>query len=920
MAANRPGLPAVNYRIGTYSSFRRSMLSQIPRSALDDTATEETKSVATFSGLTSLTTRRSDDFSITLLDLWAAVADTLSFYQERLANESFLRTATQPDSVLSLATLTGSALPVPPAAPAPASPPSPSTGPAPAAGKAVPAPAPHATLGTAGETSLLLTVDTGARVAIDPGLRVQSVPGPNEKPVTFETIESAVADARFNRLRLYPPRRLTPGGPAALQQLKLGGLLGRSDGPALADALKPGDDAVLFGPTSTVEEKKIAKIDVAEDRVQLTWQAPVTEAGHTLSRKFKRRFSLFGSTAPATYMQPGTPGPAGRMTWTLVELGANGFAYPAVGYPEEQQKTPPGVGASLCDRICLDGRYLGLDPGKHVLVADTAPGGGVFLATIEHVDQAVATFGPFPGTVTRLWVAVDNTLGLSSGQIQFGDRRTVVVYELEDPALVFSPYDYDLDPATTLGTEAWLAGQVIDEPDGQHLLTGLTIAKGQFSGGVLVGPKDFDIGRPLVVDDGASGPVLVHVTSVPALVADSDGKFGHLVLTFDALAQAHAATAAAKGNLVLASHGETVAKEVLGSGDASVPYQEFKLKKSPLTLLPTGSPGGRATTLHVFVDGIEWREVGSLAGQDGSAQVYVTETDAEGVTTVRFGDGKHGRVLTTGRSNVTATYRYGSGTPGNVRAASLSTLLDRPTGLLAAINPFPAAGGTDPRSVPATKAAVGVAMRTIGRLVTLADLVDLALAAGNVAKARAALLRVGQGSVLQVTVAAQEGRPLRPDELARLAAAIGAAQDGTRRLLVQDSARIPIQVEASVQLDRSAPASDVLASARQGLLTGLGFDALGLGQTLLPSDVHAALEAVPGVTGVNLTRFAYKTLHDAQAHGAIALPNGLQDPLQPRLVMFPARMSPGTGSISPAELATIEVPGQDVAIVVKAPG
>ena len=34
----------------------------------------------------------SHDFSIALLDAWAAVADVLTFYQERLANESYLRT------------------------------------------------------------------------------------------------------------------------------------------------------------------------------------------------------------------------------------------------------------------------------------------------------------------------------------------------------------------------------------------------------------------------------------------------------------------------------------------------------------------------------------------------------------------------------------------------------------------------------------------------------------------------------------------------------------------------------------------------------------------------------------------------------------------------------------------------------------
>ena len=49
--------------------------------------------------LAPLTTRVDDDYTVTVLDLWAAVADVLTFYQERYANEAFLRTATRRESV-----------------------------------------------------------------------------------------------------------------------------------------------------------------------------------------------------------------------------------------------------------------------------------------------------------------------------------------------------------------------------------------------------------------------------------------------------------------------------------------------------------------------------------------------------------------------------------------------------------------------------------------------------------------------------------------------------------------------------------------------------------------------------------------------------------------------------------------------------
>ena len=94
---NRPGLSALVYRIGTYSSFFQTMKARL--SSTD---------FALASGalpLAALTTRDSSDPAIALLDVWAVVADVLTFYQERIANEGYLRTATERQSVMNLAAL-----------------------------------------------------------------------------------------------------------------------------------------------------------------------------------------------------------------------------------------------------------------------------------------------------------------------------------------------------------------------------------------------------------------------------------------------------------------------------------------------------------------------------------------------------------------------------------------------------------------------------------------------------------------------------------------------------------------------------------------------------------------------------------------------------------------------------------------------
>ena len=90
---NRPGLSAIVYRAGTYTQFRDSMFARL--------------SAAKLPALAGLRTRDGDDFSIALLDAWATVADVLTFYQERIANENYLRTATERRSLLELARLIG---------------------------------------------------------------------------------------------------------------------------------------------------------------------------------------------------------------------------------------------------------------------------------------------------------------------------------------------------------------------------------------------------------------------------------------------------------------------------------------------------------------------------------------------------------------------------------------------------------------------------------------------------------------------------------------------------------------------------------------------------------------------------------------------------------------------------------------------
>ena len=85
---NEPGQPAISYRLGTHAVFFRRMLESIHR---DELLRKR------------LTTRDNDDPAIAMMDAWAMIADVLTFYQERIANEGYLRTARERRSVLEMA-------------------------------------------------------------------------------------------------------------------------------------------------------------------------------------------------------------------------------------------------------------------------------------------------------------------------------------------------------------------------------------------------------------------------------------------------------------------------------------------------------------------------------------------------------------------------------------------------------------------------------------------------------------------------------------------------------------------------------------------------------------------------------------------------------------------------------------------------
>ncbi|HSJ59227.1 MAG TPA: putative baseplate assembly protein, partial [Anaerolineae bacterium] len=276
---NRPGLSSLSYRIGTHGTFMRRMLARLAREEIADGENQGARPLA------ALTTRSTEDPAIALLDAWATTADVLTFYQERIANEGYLRTATERRSVLELARAIGYEL----------------------------------NPGVAASTYLAFTVDDSAgtpdTALIAAGTQVQSIPAKEgELPQTFETEHEFEARVEWNTLT--PEQTAHHPIAAGTTSLYLQGVNLQ---------LKPGDAILIVGPereddpeneTWDVRTLKTVHDFRKEGYTRVTWEKGLglTEGGSVLVHPaadataqvyvFRKRFALFGHNAPDWNVMP----------------------------------------------------------------------------------------------------------------------------------------------------------------------------------------------------------------------------------------------------------------------------------------------------------------------------------------------------------------------------------------------------------------------------------------------------------------------------------------------------------------------------------------------------------------------------------------------------------------------------------------
>ncbi|GAB7045630.1 putative baseplate assembly protein [Catenuloplanes indicus] len=479
--------------------------------------------------------------------------------------------------------------------------------------------------------------------------------------------------------------------------------------------------------------------------------------------------------------------------------------------------------------LALDAVHEGIGPESWVVVQ--RPGHALSMVVTRVISSRVVSRADFgiTGKVTELVLADD---WLDETDTQLAQIRDTTVYARGDA----------LTPATE---------PVTDD------VTGREIELDRLYEGLAPGRRLVVTGErtDLPETPGVPGTELSMIAAVRQHVdPDRPGETVHTFLTLAApLSYTYKRdTVRLLANVVPASHGAS-RDEPIGSGDASLANQSFRLFQGPLTWLASDTPLGASSTLVVRVDGVRWHEVDSLAGRGPDERVYTTRTDDEDRTIVTFGDGVHGARLPTGYQNVRAVYRVGIGRDGNTGSGRITQLLTRPLWVSTVTNPVPATGGADPDGPGQARRNIPLSVTALDRLVSVADYEDFARARAGIGRAAARRIRTGSREVVHVTVAGVDDVPvgdLRPLR-------VSLATYGDPQLPVRVDAREPVLlvIAARVRVHPDHAWEVVEPAVRAALLDRLGFDRRELAQPAYLSEVIAAAQSVPGVDWVDVDLF-----------------------------------------------------------------
>lgn len=763
-ATNHPGQSALRWRTSPHGAALARMRDHLAESGRTLT-------------VRALAHQGTDDPAVALLDSWAVVTDIVSFYTERIAQEGFLRTATEAGSVRQHARILGYEL----------------------------------RPGISAEAELVIEAETGPGapelVLVPAGTPVQTVPAPGTLPQTFETSVELQARGAWNELPAVStvPQLVTPDD----HGLWLSGVV---------PSVKPGDMLLL--------------VSVAEGRI--VWDIRTVMASSPAETSDPARSSDPGWTfvslgEPTTGVLTGEHlglreelARRGQVVYRLTRrFNVFGWNAPDRTLLRDKDGEPlitENVEARGLDTwgrgdIDLDGDHPAIVAGSWLVLEAADATRAFWVARVAGVAATGASRFGLSGRVTRVspHPAVPEVKGFRRPRF---NRRTALVHGLSE----------ELPAALRPMSGAVEGGDALTIVRSDPLLPA---------------------GRPVVVTgltpDGAPVAEACTVTAVEPAGPDA------LRLTLDPQLERlyRADTVRVHANVVLATHGETV-EQVLGSGDGRAAFQRFGLRRDPLTYRTSPAAAtGAVPALEVRVEGVAWTEVPTLYDAGPSDQVYIVRQTEGGRSHVVFGDGVHGSRLPTGTENVRARYRIGLGEDGDAAPGQISLPVRRPRGITAITNPARSRDWTRPEDLERARTNAPQRIRTLDRVVSVADHEDFARGYAAVGRARADLVWDGRVETVVVSVLDARGGGASQALLAGLRSALDRARDPRAPRAVLAAEVVDVRAQLALDVDPRHEADEVDEAVRSALLRAFGGMDLAA-----PLTAAAVLVVAAGVDGV----------------------------------------------------------------------
>ncbi|HEX5453986.1 MAG TPA: hypothetical protein VFX06_09350 [Stellaceae bacterium] len=647
---------------------------------------------------------------------------------------------------------------------------------------------PRPGIGATGIVAALLS--GGKPVTLPAGFQVQSKPGPGQQPQVFE-LTAAVTAREPDRIASRPVPAASPLLSADRATVWLAGRIG---------GIKPGDRLLL---ANLAEVSAFAWITVKSVEPQTDpYGNPVTAVSFTAAVQnlpadaAAGDFALMRSTRSAAL-------------WAIKPAGWN---------------TP----------VISSG---GIDLAS--VARDLAPGAPVLLEVVGTPSDAAVE------TTLVTASAYSETVWFANGNGTMAPNGASAPIPILHTHIDFSPSisgDWDGNAGLVNVRFGWSSVG--------RLAPVLSSAEASLSGApatlVTAGRFPAGIDTPLLLEDGqGEGAAAIGTAAADA----STMTIGSLTATS---AERLGPSIDVLFNLLTVSRGQTVANEVLGSGNAAVAGQEFTLRKSPVTYFT--DPGSRSgdgfsSTVQVWVNQIRWDEVPSFFGQAADATVFVTREDEQAKTQILFGDGINGARLPSGVDNVVAVYRFGSG--AEAPAPGTLTNIMRPLpGLRALRNPIAPTGGADPDPPAKVRTLAPRSVLTFRRAVSLDDYQVIAAMTPGVVRAAAAYRfdPLAQRPGVTIWVSGDAGA------VAAVQAALAGQADPNRHVTVLPAAPIDTWISLTYVRDPRYRDEVVAAALHAALLDpdlGLfGINRVGIGEAVYDSQIYEACLAAAGVAAV----------------------------------------------------------------------